>query len=59
MKSNRIVIVLSNSEELFTYITTENGEFVTIPGRVVTESSQSHIQGRKSVLNEFTLKCQF
>ncbi|CAL9737437.1 hypothetical protein MOSE0_L11232 [Monosporozyma servazzii] len=51
------VIVNSSSEELFQYVKTDNVEFVTMPGRVVAKNSQSHKQGRKSVITEFTLNC--
>ncbi|CAL9735190.1 hypothetical protein MOSE0_H00122 [Monosporozyma servazzii] len=51
------VIVNSASEELFHYVKTDNIEFVTMSGRVVTKNSKSHKQGRKSVIDEFTLNC--
>ncbi|CAL9734175.1 hypothetical protein MOSE0_E00122 [Monosporozyma servazzii] len=51
------VIVNSSSVELFHYIKTENVEFVTLPGRIVTKGSKAHNKSKKSVINKFTLNC--
>ncbi|CAL9735595.1 hypothetical protein MOSE0_H09670 [Monosporozyma servazzii] len=51
------MIVNSTSEELFHYVKTEDVEFVTIAGRVVAKNNKTYRHSRKSVNNEFTLKC--
>ncbi|CAL9733903.1 hypothetical protein MOSE0_C05930 [Monosporozyma servazzii] len=54
--SNSVIIKIT-SEELFRYVKTEDVEFVRLPGRVVKKNGRLHNRAKRSVVNEFTLKC--
>lgn len=51
------VVINVSSEELFDYIETEDVDFVSLTNRVVTKNSATHLKAKKSVINEFRLKC--
>lgn len=50
------VICYSRCEELFTYLKTEDVEFVTLSGRTVKKNSEPHRLATEPATDEFTLK---